>query len=484
MGRTGMRDERYLYEQAPVGKAIISLTVPTVISQLITVIYNAADTFFIGQLNDPSQVAAASLCMPPFILLTGIANLFGIGGSSLISRCLGIGEKEKAKRAAAFCIWSAAAVALLYGLLFLLLKPYVLPLLGARASTYGYCYSYLFWTVTLGAVPTVMNACLAHLIRSEGLSRQAGFGVILGGLLNILLDPIFIFVLRLEIVGAAMATALSNLVAMLYFVLIVCLRRGRTVITASPRFFTLRHGIPREVCAVGLPNFVMNLLGIFSNTVLNNLMATYSDAAIAGMGIAKKVDMLTFAVSMGMTQGVLSLIGYNYSAKNHARMVKVIKTTFLYTMVVAVCTTLFLYFCAAPVSRVFIADVETITYGQHFIRVLCLICPMQATSMVVITTLQAIGKKAKPLLLSLMRKGTLDLPFMFLLNGLTGAMGVAWATPIAESIACIVSLFLFAPIFRRMLAQAKASSSNTASASNVGEAGDVVAPPKAESGNP
>ena len=329
-----------------------------------------------------------------------------------------------------------------------------------------------------------MNACLAHLIRSEGLSRQAGFGVILGGLLNILLDPIFIFVLRLEIVGAAMATALSNLVAMLYFVLIVCLRRGRTVITASPGFFTLRHGIPREVCAVGLPNFVMNLLGIFSNTVLNNLMATYSDAAIAGMGIAKKVDMLTFAVSMGMTQGVLSLIGYNYSAKNHARMVKVIKTTFLYTMVVAVCTTLFLYFCAAPVSRVFIADVETITYGQHFIRVLCLICPMQATSMVVITTLQAIGKKAKPLLLSLMRKGTLDLPFMFLLNGLTGAMGVAWATPIAESIACIVSLFLFAPIFRRMLAQAKASSSNTASASNAGETGDVVALPKAESGNP
>ena len=115
-----MRDESFLYEKAPVLKAMVSLTIPTVISQLITVIYNTADTFFIGQLNDPAQVAAASLCMPPFVLLTGIANLFGIGGSSLISRCLGTGAKEKAKRVSAFCIWSAGGVALVYGLLFLL----------------------------------------------------------------------------------------------------------------------------------------------------------------------------------------------------------------------------------------------------------------------------------------------------------------------------------------------------------------------------
>ena len=447
-----MPDKTYLYERAPVGKAVVSLAIPTVIGQLITVIYNTADTFFIGQLNDPAQVAAASLCMPPFVLLTGIANFFGIGGSSLISRCLGVGEREKARRTSAFCIWSAAGIALLYGLIFLLLKPRVLPILGAKQTTYDFCYAYLFWTVTLGAVPTVMSACLAHLIRSEGLSRQAGFGVALGGVLNIALDPLFIFVFRLEIVGAAIATALSNLVAMLYFVAIIYRRRGDTAITANPRCFSVGHGIPREVCMVGLPNFIMNLMGILSNTVINNLMAAYSDAAIAGMGIAKKVDMLTFAVSMGMTQGVLSLIGYNYAAKNYARMVKVIKTTFLYTMVVAVLTTLFLFFCAAPVSRSFIKDQETVTYGQHFLRVLCLICPMQAVTMIVITTFQAIGKKLKPLILSFMRKGSLDLPFMFLMDRLTGAMGIAWATPIAELIACAVSLVLFAPAYKGFLA--------------------------------
>ena len=443
-----MQDRQYLYEKMPVGKAIISLAIPTVISQLITVIYNMADTFFVGQLNDPAQVAAATLCMPPFILLTGIANLFGIGGSSLISRCLGNGDREKAKRTAAFCIWSAAVIALVYGLLFVFLKPVVLPVLGAKETTYDYCYSYLFWTVTVGAVPTVMNACLAHLIRSEGMSRQAAFGVALGGILNIILDPLFIFTFRLEIAGAAIATALSNVIATLYFIVIIYRRRRETVITAKLSYFSLKHGIPREVCMVGLPNFIMNIMGILSNTVLNNLMASYSDAAIAGMGIAKKIDMLTFAVSMGMTQGVISLIAYNYAAENYQRMVKTIKTTFLYTMAMAIVTTLFLFFCAAPVSKFFIADEETVTYGQHFLRILCLICPMQSVTMIVITTFQAIGRKTQPLFLSFMRKGSVDLPFMFLMNFLVGAMGVAWATPIAELAACLISLVIFIPTFK------------------------------------
>lgn len=448
-----MDNKQYLYEKAPVGKAVISLAVPTVISQLITVVYNMADTFFIGQLNDPAQVAAASLCMPPFVLLTGIANLLGIGGSSLISRCLGRGDRERAKKAAAFSIWTAAGIAFVYGLLFLVFKPMVLPVLGAGTTTYDYCYDYLFWTVTIGAVPTVMNACLAHLIRSEGLSKQAGFGVALGGVLNIVLDPLFIFGFRMEITGAAIATALSNLIAMLYFVVIIYRRREASVITANIKLYTWGEQIPREICMVGLPNFIMNILGIVSNTILNNLMASYSDAAIAGMGIAKKIDMLTFAVSMGMTQGVLSLIGYNYAAKDFKRMVKAIKTTFLYTLIVAVVTTAFLFFCAAPVSKFFIDDLETITYGQHFLRVLCLICPLQAVTMIVITTFQAIGKKTQPLLLSFLRKGSCDVPFMFLMDHLSGAMGVAWATPIAELFACIVSLFVFVPAYRMIRKQ-------------------------------
>ncbi len=300
-----------------------------------------------------------------------------------------------------------------------------------------------------------MNSCLAHLIRAEGRSRQAGFGVALGGLLNIALDPVFIFVFKLEIAGAAMATALSNLIAFVYFIAVIARHRGNTVITASPACFTFGFGIPREVCTVGIASAMMNLLGITSNTVLNNLMSSYSDAALAGMGIAKKIDMLTFAMSIGMTQGVISLIGYNYSSKNHARMISAVKTVFINAMVVAAATTLFLYFCAAPVSRFFIEDAATVNYGHRFLRILCIICPMQATSMTVITVFQGIGQKTRPLILSLLRKGLIDIPVMFLLDRLVGVNGIAWATPIAELAACLAGLLIFIPTYRRLRLRAR-----------------------------
>lgn len=439
-----------LYASAPVSKAIISLAVPTVLSQLITVIYNMADTFFIGQLGDPAQVAAATLCMPAFILLSGLANLFGIGGSSLISRSLGAGNSQKARQAACFSIWSAGAIALLYGLLFLVFKPYILPVLGTTESTYEYCFDYLFWTITIGAVPTVLSACLAHLIRAEGLSKHAGFGIALGGMLNVVLDPIFIFLFDMGIVGAAIATALSNCIAFLYFVVIIAMQKGNCIITPSPKHFTLRDGIPKEILSVGLPNFIMNLSGILSNIVLNNLMASYSDAATAGIGIAKKIDMLTFAVSIGMSQGVISLIGYNYAARNIQRMLSIIKTTFRYLIIIAVATTLFLFFLAAPVSKLFINDAETVEYGQYFLRVLCLICPTQAVSMMCIAIMQAMGKKVQPLVLSFLRKGIVDTPIMLLLNLLVGVYGIAWATPIAELFAMIIGIVIFIPTLRQI----------------------------------
>lgn len=439
-----------LYESAPVSKAIFSLAVPTVLSQLITVIYNMADTFFIGQLGDPAQVAAATLCMPAFILLSGLANLFGIGGSSLISRSLGAGNVQKAKHTACFSIWSAGVVAFVYGLLFLLFKPYILPLFGTTESTYDYCFDYLFWTVTIGAVPTVLSACLAHLIRAEGLSRQAGFGIALGGILNVLLDPVFIFVFRLGIVGAAMATALSNYIAFFYFVIVIARKKGDCIVTPNPRLFTFGDGIPKEILSVGLPNFIMNLSGIVSNIVLNNLMASYSDAATAGIGIAKKIDMLTFAVSIGMSQGVISLIGYNYAAKNVQRMLAIIKTTFRYLIIISIATTLFLFFLAAPVSKLFINDADTVEYGQYFLRVLCLICPMQAVSMMCIAIMQAMGRKIQPVAVSFLRKGIVDTPIMLMLNIWVGVYGVAWATPIAELIAMIVGVIVFIPTLRQI----------------------------------
>ena len=318
------QSEEYLFNTMPVGRAIASLAVPTVISQIITVIYNMADTFFVGQLGDPNQVAAATVALPLFIFITALANLFGVGGASLISRCLGQGDRQKAGHTAAFCIWSAIAVSLIYGIAVLLLRPVLLPLLGADAETFGYSSSYVLYSIGLGAMPAALNPMLAHLVRAEGHSRQASLGVAFGGILNILLDPFFIFVLDLEIAGAGVATLLSNLAAAGYFMLFLHKIRHETAITISPRQYTLGQHIPGEVLSVGLPSCLISVMGAISNTVLNHFTSGYSNAAMAGMGIAKKVNLLAFAVGQGITQGTLPLIGYNYTSGNRQRMLKTI----------------------------------------------------------------------------------------------------------------------------------------------------------------
>jgi len=444
------KDNTELFEKTPINRAIISLIIPTVISQMITVIYNMADTFFIGQMNDPNQVAAATLAMPPFVMLTGIANLFGIGGASLISRSLGIGDRNKAESCAAFSIFTSVAVALVYGLSFYFLRPVLFPLLGVDEFTFGFCSDYALFTIGVGAVPTVLAAVLAHLVRSEGYAREASFGLALGGILNIILDPVFMFVLGLGVEGAAIATMLSNVAAVAYFVILIYKNRENTVIKFSPKKYSLKRGIPREILLVGLPSFILILMGTFSNLVLNKLVVSYSNQAIAGMGIAKKIDMLAFAIANGMTQGVLPLIGYNFASGNRERMRAAIKNSFLFALILATVGAVFLFTCAVPIVKFFIDDAETVAYGQHFLRAICITCPAISATMMIIAIFQATGRKVRPMILSIVRKGGIDVPFMFIMDSLAGAMGIPWATPISDALAMLTAVSLFIPYWRNL----------------------------------
>ncbi len=445
-----MRNNDYLFCKMPVRRAVLALAVPTVISQIITVIYNMADTFFIGQLNDPNQVAAATVAMPAFAALTAISNLFGIGGASKIARCLGKKDTKTAKETAAFSIWTAFGVALLYGIAIFLAKSWILPILGTNTGTYEYCSQYVFWTITIGAVPTVLNAGLAHLIRAEGYAKQAGFGVAFGGILNIVLDPIFIFVFRMEIVGAAIATMLSNTAAMVYFILFLYRIRKKAVITLNPKYYRIVDGIPGDVVVGGLPGFIMMMLGCLSNSVLNRLITSYSNEAMAGMGIAKKIDMIAFSVAQEMTQGVLPLIAYNYASGNRKRMSRSIRVTLAYTLIIACSATLTLFLFASPITRCFINNDETVSYGKDFLKVICFTCPSTAVNFMIITVFQATKKKVQPLILSLLRKGSLDIPLMIAINYFIGIKGIAWAAPLADWLALVVSLFLFLPYIKKI----------------------------------
>ncbi len=444
-----------LFESMPVSRAMAKLIVPTVLSQLVTVAYNMADTFFIGQTGDPNQVAATNLCLPLFIFLGAISNIFGIGGSSLIARCLGMERQDKARNTAAFCIWTALFAALCYGLVLHLVRFPLLRLLGADASTWDFCCDYLFWTVTVGSLPTVASSLFALLVRSEGLSRQAGFGVALGAMLNIILDPIFIFGLGMNVKGAAVATMLSNLIAASYFVLLILHRRGSSVITLDPRHYSASQGIPGEVILVGLPSSIMSLMATLSNTVLNKLMAGYCNEAVAGIGIAKKIDLVLFFAANGIAQGVLPLVSYSYSAKKYSRMLETVKKTFVLSVGSSLLFSVLLFTCAGPLVRLFIDNDLTVEYGRYFQRIIALTGPCISVVLLTTTLFQAVGMKKRPLVLSFMRKGGFDIPFMLLYNALFGLYGIVWATTTAEILAMICALIMLVPFLKSFNLQMK-----------------------------
>ncbi|MBR1584260.1 MAG: MATE family efflux transporter [Clostridia bacterium] len=448
-------EKHEIFEQGPILQTVVRLAFPTVIGQIILVIYNMADTFFIGLTGSDAKLTAATVCMPAFMFLSAISNLFGIGGSSVISRALGSDDRERVQKASAFATWGCLALTLCYALFTLTCADLFIDLLGGKAAeVHAYARNYLMITVTIGGLATAMSTFFSHLIRSEGHSLQASAGIMLGGLLNIGLDPLFMFVLLppgQEIIGAAAATALSNLCALLYFLYVLRRYHGQSALRFTPSRAMMERSVVAGVFSAGLPACLMTLFENISYAVLDNLMAAYGVACQAGLGVAKKINMLAHCIVRGMSQGVLPLIGYNYAAKNFRRM----KQSVLYSGAMSVllallCMAACLLFNQELVS-VFIQDsnVESIGHGARFLRILCLGGPFSACAYAIISFFQATGKGMRSFELAILRKGVLDIPMMFLLNALLPVNGIVMATPITDVICCVVALVMFIPFLKR-----------------------------------
>ena len=299
--------EKELFETMAVPKAVATLAIPTIISQVVTMIYNLADTFFVGQIGNPYMVAAVSLVSPWFNLLTALGNLFGLGGGSLISRMLGKNHHTDIKYVSAFSVWGGSAVTLIFSLLTFTFREPLLLFLGASAETYGYAESYLNWVVVLGGVPTMLSLTLGHLLRSEGHARSASMGMMFGGILNVVLDPILIFGFHLDVAGAAIATAFSNLASVVLFVFLYIRMGDKTAVSLCPKCFTFRF--VRQIFSVGLASALATTLGNASNMVIVKLSSGYGDIPVAAYGIVKRIDQFPLNVSMGLCQGFMPLVG-------------------------------------------------------------------------------------------------------------------------------------------------------------------------------
>ena len=347
----------------PVGKALMTMAIPTIVSQLITMIYNLADTFFIGMSNDPYKVAAASVVGILFFMLNALANLFGVGGGSLLSRLLGEKREDDARRVGAFSIYGSLVIAAVYSLLCLLFTEPLSYLLGASENTIGYASSYLFWVVVIGAIPATVGLTMSHLLRSAGYSKESGIGLAVGGISNILLDPLFMFVILPpgnEVTGAAIATLLSNTITLVYFMFVYARLKNKSVLTMSPKVAKVDKQTFGAILAIGLPSALTTLLANIAAIIKNNLTASYGDVELAAYGIVIKADMLPLNIGMGLCQGMMPLVAYNYAARNYPRMRDFARKAQLYGMATA-CFFIVIY-CIFPrqIVSLFIRDPQTV----------------------------------------------------------------------------------------------------------------------------
>ena len=447
-------DKTALFETVPVGKALLTMAIPTVISQLITMIYNLADTFFIGITNDPYKVAAASVVSILFFVLTALSNLFGVGGGSLMSRLLGERREGDAKRVGAFSVYGSLAIAVVYSLICLLFTEPLARLLGASDNTIGYASSYLFWVVVVGGVPSTVGMTMSFLLRSAGYSKESGIGLAMGGIANILLDPLFMFVILPagnEVTGAALATLLSNLISLAYFCTVYYRLRGKTVLSLSPKCVRIEKRLILSILVIGLPSALTGMLANLSHIIRNNLTSGYGDIELAAYGIVQKADMLPLNIGMGLCQGMMPLVAYNYAAKNYPRMKSFTRAAQISGMIIAAaCIVLFEIF-APQIIWLFIKDEATISFGTVFIRIACLATPFMISNFQKIYCLQAMGKGKESLILGIFRQGLFAIPIVFLMNHLCGIYGIVSSQLISDGITFLFSTLIYRSVYRKLV---------------------------------
>lgn len=436
-----------LFEYVPIPKAVVTLCVPTIISSLVMVLYNLADTYFVGMLNDPVQNAAVTLAGPVLLAFNAVNNLFGVGTSSMMSRALGRKDYDTVHKSSAFGFYCALLCGVIFSIICTLGKLPLLALLGADDVTREATSAYMLWTVTCGAAPAILNVVMAYLVRSEGASLHASIGTMSGCLLNIVLDPIFILPwgFNMGAAGAGLATFLSNCVACLYFFVLLYVRRNSTCVCIKPSQFCLRKHIVLGVFGVGIPASIQNLLNVTGMTILNNFTSAFGADAVAAMGITQKIYMVPMYVCMGISQGIMPLVSYNYASGNRKRMRSSIVFSGGISVGFITAAALFFFVGADGVVRFFMDNVSIIGYGVRFLRGFCLGLPFLCMDFLAVGVFQALGFGKKALVFAIMRKIVLEIPALFLLNFLFPLYGLAYAQFVAEfvlAVAAIVELYL------------------------------------------
>lgn len=441
-----------LFEQTPIPKAVMTLAVPTILSSLVMVIYNLADTYFVGMLNDSVQNSAVTLAAPVLLAFNAVNNLFGVGSSSMMSRGLGRKDYDTVYRSSAFGFYLSLFCGIMFSIVFTAFRSPLLDILGADDTTVAATLEYLKWTVSFGAVPAILNVVMAHMVRAEGSALHASIGTMSGCLLNVILDPVFILPMGFNMgaAGAGCATFLSNCVACIYFLVLLFVKRGHTYVCIRPSMFGFSRMIVLGVFAVGIPASIQNLLNVTGMTVLNNFTASYGPDAVAAMGISQKINMVPLYIAMGLGQGIMPLVSYNYASGNTARMKQTILFSLKISIISMAVVSVGYYFGAGVLTAAFMKNPIIVEYGTGILRGLCLGIPFLCVDFLAVGVFQACGLGKNAFIFAVLRKIVLEIPALFILNWLFPLYGLAYAQLTAELILAAAAGIVLVRLFRKL----------------------------------
>lgn len=432
-------DAKQAFENMPVAKAVLVNAVPAMLSMLVTLVYNVADTFFIGQTGDGMQVAAVSLATPVFLLFMAIGTLFGMGGTSVISRAFGEGKEDFARTVGSFCFWMSVLTGILCILIFFGMD-YILQWIGASGNTEGYARSYLLY-IAWSAPFVIISTTFSNIVRAEGKSTEAMNGVLIGTLLNIVLDPVFILWFGYGITGAAWATVIGYAVATAYYIFLLAGNRSR--LTFSMRCFNMKKETAGSVFAIGIPASLNCIMMSVSTIILNICLVAYGDHVVAAMGVASKVIMMVVLVQLGLGQGIQPLSGYNYGARRWNRFKAVMRFSCLVGLGIGVALTLLCGVFSEESVGWFIDSEGIREHGTSFVRILLLSGPVIGILFIYINALQAVGAAGYSFLLSISRQGIIFIPCLLLFNRIFHLDGAVAAQPVADILSLLLAVWLF-----------------------------------------
>ena len=417
---------------------------PAMLGQLTTLIYNIADTFFVSLTKEPATIAAVTLCAPILLIIVSVACIFGMGGSSVIARLIGQEKKKDAGRTMNFCVYAMAAAGVIILILGLVFLTPLTKLAGADDDNFAYTLEYLKY-IFIGAPFIMLANGFVHLFRSAGLIKESTIGLVLGNVINIVLDYVFIVVLGWGTGGAALATSVGFVCSTVYY--IVCMireeRKENELIRLAPKYFTPDSSMIRNVVTIGIPGALITVLMSVANIVLNNYISIYGSDAVASYGIAYKLNLIPILLSVGLSQGVTPLIGYYYGAGKTKQMSDAVKYTTLYEVILGAAFTIAFMSFGRILSSLFLEDEVLVVQTADFLKILCLSAPMVGVINVVTSYFQALGKAIKSLVITLLRNAVLFIPGVIILNYFWKLNGVIAAQPVVEAILTVICIFIY-----------------------------------------